>query len=51
MNEELIREESQGEVVEYKKEEIEEEGYMSSRDILRCFIFYELISKPISLRR
>lgn len=62
MNEEIIQEESQegvsleykeiGKIEEHKEEEgVRKEGDTLSRDILRCFIFHELISKPLSLRR
>lgn len=62
MNEEIIQEESQeGISLEYKEEirDIEEhreekakrEEYIQSKDIVRYFLFHELISKPVSLRR
>lgn len=35
----------------YEEEKPEKEEYMTSKDIVKCFLFHELISRPISLRR
>ncbi|HOK29406.1 MAG TPA: hypothetical protein PLH42_02340 [bacterium] len=35
----------------YEEEKPEKEEYVASKDIVKCFLFHELISRPISLRR